>query len=373
MAGIHIPSAKKLTDTRAYAGNPPRGHDCRTEPGASALSEGDLPVSYRAFVVNKVDGEFSSGVTSLEESALPEGDVTINVEWSGVNFKDGLASMANSAVIRKYPMVPGIDLAGTVESSTDARYKPGDAVVAIGYEIGVSHPGGYAQKARIPAKWLSPLPAGLSAKEAMALGTAGFTAAMSVEAIEKHGITPASGTVLVTGATGGVGSTAVSMLANLGYTIAASTGKDSEHPYLKGLGAGEILPREETSAESARPMESERWAAVVDPVGGSTTAFALRTLKRDGIVALSGNTGGFPVATTVLPFILRGVTLAGIESVQYPIEQRVRLWQRCGSDLKPKGLLDSIAHETNLDGLAGALAQILEGKIRGRVLVNTQA
>ncbi|OAI40722.1 quinone oxidoreductase [bacterium SCGC AG-212-C10] len=331
-----------------------------------------MPVSYRAFVVNKVDGEFSSGVTTLEEADLPPGEVTVNVEWSSVNFKDGLASAANSAVIRKYPMVPGIDLAGTVIESTDTRYTAGQPVIVIGYETGVSHPGGFAQKARVPANWVSPTPAGLTTKEAMALGTAGFTAAMSVEAIQKHGITPASGPVLVTGATGGVGSTAIAMLSNLGYTIAASTGKEAEHEYLKSLGATEILTREEVSAESTRPMESERWAAVVDPVGGSTCAYALRTTKREGIVALSGNTGGFPVATTVLPFILRGITLAGIESVQYPIAERIRLWHRCATDLKPRGLLDSIAHETNLDGLSDALTQILGGQIRGRVLVNTQ-
>jgi putative YhdH/YhfP family quinone oxidoreductase len=253
--------------------------------------------------------------------------------------------------------------------SVDPRFAPGDSVVVIGNDIGVAHPGGFAELARVPGDWALPLPPGLSAKEAMALGTAGFTAAMSVDALQRHGVRPESGPVLVTGATGGVGSTAVSMLAGLGYTVAGSTGKASEHQFLRDLGASEILAREEVSAESERPLESERWAGAVDPVGGATTAYLLRTMKRDGCVALSGLTGGSKIATTVMPFILRGVSLLGVESVWCPREVRQRIWQRCATDLKPRGLLESIAFETDLEGLPAVLADILEGKVRGRALV----
>lgn len=326
-------------------------------------------MSYRAFVVNKAGDEFTAGVTTLAESDLPKGDVTVRVEWSSVNYKDGLAASATGRVVRGYPMVPGIDLAGTVVESTDARFAKGQGVVVIGYDLGVAHPGGFAELARVPADWVVALPAGLSAKEAMAIGTAGFTAAMSVEALEAHAVAPAKGPVLVTGATGGVGSTAVSLLAARGFTVAGSTGKADEHQFLRDLGATEILSREEASAESNRPMESERWAGAVDPVGGATTAYLLRTTKYGGSVAVSGLAGGGNVNTTVFPFILRGVNLLGIESVNYPIAERHRLWARLATDLKPKGLLDTIAHETDLDGLAPVLGQILKGQVRGRVLV----
>jgi putative YhdH/YhfP family quinone oxidoreductase len=326
-------------------------------------------VTYRAFVVDKQGEEFSAAIRELPESGLPAGEVTVRVEWSTVNYKDGLACSPNGRVVRNYPMVPGIDLAGTVTASSDARFAPGQEVVVIGYDLGVNHPGGYAETARVPAHWVAALPAGLSAKEAMALGTAGFTAAMSVEALERHGVTPEKGPVLVTGATGGVGSTAVAMLAGRGYTVAASTGKASEADWLRSLGASEILSRDEVNAESTRPMESERWAGAVDPVGGATTAYLLRATKYGGSVALSGLTGGGNVATTVFPFILRGVNLLGIESVNYPIAERRRLWTRLATDLKPRGLLDTIAVETDLSGVSAATASILQGGIRGRVLV----
>lgn len=330
-------------------------------------------MSYRAFVVNKTDTAFSAQITQLDESDLPQGDVTIRVHWSSVNYKDGLASIANGRVVRNYPMTPGIDLAGVVNESTDSRFQPGDEVFVTGYDVGVSHPGGFAELARIPGDWVLKVPDGLSLKETMALGTAGFTAALSIEALERHSLAPANGPVIVTGATGGVGSTAVNMLAGLGYTVAASTGKDSEHDYLRALGASEILSRDEVSAESNRPIEGERWAGAVDPVGGATTSYLARTMKYGGSIALSGNTGGANVATTVLPFILRAVNLLGIESVSCPRDYREQVWTRCGKDLKPKGLLDSIAHETSLDGLPGALEQILQGQVRGRVLVNLGA
>ena len=330
-------------------------------------------MSYRAFVVNKTDSAFSAQITQLDEADLPEGEVTIRVHWSSVNYKDGLASISNGRVIRNYPMTPGVDLAGVVTESRDSRFKEGDEVFVTGYDVGVSHPGGFAEVARIPADWVLKIPDGLTLKETMALGTAGFTAALSIDALEKLGLRPENGPVIVTGATGGVGSTAVSMLAGLGYTVAGSTGKADEHQYLRDLGASEILSREEVSAESNRPLESERWAGAVDPVGGPTTAYLGRTMKYGGSIALSGMTGGTNIPATVYPFILRGVNLLGIESVYCPIEHRKRVWERCGADLKPKGLLDSIAHEVTLDGLPGALEDILQAKVRGRVLVNLGA
>jgi putative YhdH/YhfP family quinone oxidoreductase len=339
----------------------------------TALDSGDYaqesPVTYRALVVDQQGDQFSAAIQELSEADLPPGEVTIRVEYSSVNYKDGLATAANNRVIRRYPMVPGVDLAGVVRESSDRRFKPGDAVIATGNDIGVAHPGGFAELARIPADWVIPLPEGLTAREAMALGTAGLTSALSVEALEAHGLRPENGTVVVTGATGGVGSTAVSMLAQLGYVVAGSTGKADEHDYLRALGASEVLSREDVSAESTRPLESERWAGAVDPVGGATTAYLIRTTKYGGSIALSGNTGGVNFATTVFPFILRGVNLLGIESVNCPIELRARMWERMARELKPRGLLDSIAVEVDLDGVLDVTARIREGKIRGRTLV----
>ncbi len=327
-------------------------------------------MSYRAFVVNKLGDDFTLGVTELDERDLPAGEVTIRVEWSSVNYKDGLACSPTGRVVRSYPMTPGVDLAGKVSASTDSRFSPGDEVVVIGYDVGVAHPGGFAEMARVPADWVVPVPAGLTTKEAMALGTAGFTAALSVHQLERWGVSPANGTAIVTGATGGVGSTAVSMLAGLGYTVAASTGKASEHAFLRDLGATEILSREDVSAESSRPMESERWAAAIDPVGGATTAYLIRTMKYGGSIALSGLTGGGNLPTTVFPFILRGVNLLGIDSVFCPMPLRKEIWNRCGSDLKPRGLMESIASEIGLDGVEAAAAKIRNGEIKGRVLVD---
>lgn len=326
-------------------------------------------MGYRAIVVDKQGDDFSVNVKELSESDLPPGDVTIKVEWSSINYKDGLALSPNGRVLRSYPMVPGVDLAGTVLESTDSRFAKGSHVVVTGYDIGVAHPGGFAELARVPAGWVMPLPDGLTTKEAMALGTAGMTAAMSVQALEHNGLRTDHGTVIVTGATGGVGSTAVNMLARLGYTVAGSTGKASEHDFLRDLGATEILSREEVSAESTRPLETERWAGAVDPVGGPTTAYLVRTMKYGAGIALSGLTGGNAVATTVFPFILRGVSLLGIDSVMCPMPKRQAIWARLGKDLKPNGLLDSIAVETDLDGVAAVCAQILGGKVRGRTLV----
>ncbi|MFN8618533.1 MAG: oxidoreductase [Dehalococcoidia bacterium] len=326
-------------------------------------------MGYRALVVDKQGDDYTVSTKELSEADLPAGDVTIKVEWSSINYKDGLALSPTGRILRSFPMVPGVDLAGTVVESKDSRFSAGSHVVVTGYDVGVSHPGGFAELARIPADWVMPLPEGLTTKEAMALGTAGMTAAMSVEALEHNGLRPGQGTVIVTGSTGGVGSTAVSMLAQLGYTVAGSTGKASEHDFLRSLGATEILSREDVSAESNRPMESERWAGAVDPVGGPTTAYLIRTMKYGASIAVSGLTGGTAVATTVFPFILRGVNLLGIDSVMCPMAKRQHVWARMGKDLKPKGLLDSIAVETDLDGVAAVCADILGGKVKGRTLV----
>ncbi len=325
--------------------------------------------SFKAFVVNKTSEGFTAGLKDLAQSDLPAGEVLVQVAYSSVNYKDGLASIPDGKIVRTYPFVPGIDLSGTVVESSDSRFKAGDEILATSYDIGVSHYGGYSQYARLRADWIVPLPQGLSLKEAMALGTAGFTAALSVHQLEKNGLTPANGPVLITGATGGVGSIAISILKKLGYTIAASTGKTEEHDYLKSLGVSDILGREETSAESTRPIEKERWAGSIDAVGGSTLAYLLRSTKNAGSVAACGNTGGPNLTTTVFPFILRGVNLLGIESATCPMELRRHLWQQLASDYKPDTLLDTIGKEASLEELPQVLAAILKGGVRGRTIV----
>ncbi len=322
---------------------------------------------FRAFVVNMSGDNFSAGFQDLTREELPAGEVLIQVAYSSVNYKDGLASIAQGKVVRRYPLVPGIDLAGIVAESSDPRFKEGDAVITTSYDLGVSHSGGYSEYARVRADWVVPLPTGLSLKEAMIIGTAGLTAGLALHQMEKLGLKPENGPVLVTGATGGVGSVGISVLKKRGYTVAASTGKSSEHAYLKALGADEILSREETSAESKRPMEKERWAGSLDSVGGSTLAYLIRTTKYGGSIAAYGNTGGGNVATTVFPFILRGVNLLGIESAQCPLELRREIWQQLASDYKPA--LEIIGHEIAFEELPQALAAILKGGTKGRVVV----
>ncbi len=326
-------------------------------------------MSFRAFVVTKDDDDFAASVQMLDDTDLPDGDVTVAVEWSDLNYKDGLACTPNGRVVTSYPMTLGIDFAGTVVESSDSRYAVGDSVVATGYDLGTGHPGGYAERVRVPGDWLSPMPEAMTSEEAMALGTAGITAAMSIDAIERAGIGPDAGPVMVSGATGGVGSTAVAMLAARGYTVHASTGKAAEHDFLRNLGASEILDREELAAESRRPLERERWAAAVDPVGGSTTVSLLRQTKYGGVVALSGLTGGAGISTTVMPFILRGVTLAGIESVYWPGDDRPRLWARMAEDFSSGNLLDLVEARISLEDVPEAAARILAGGVRGRILV----
>lgn len=324
--------------------------------------------NFKALVVNKDDNAFTVDIQQLNLDDLPEGEVLIEVAYSSVNYKDGLAAIPDGKIVSTYPFVPGIDLAGTVVSSEDDRFKEGDQVIATSYEIGVTHYGGFSEYARIPADWIVPLPEGLTLKEAMTFGTAGFTAALSVQYLQDHGVKPEDGPVLVSGATGGVGSAAVSMLSKLGYEVVASTGKDSEHDYLRSIGANEIISREALQPEKIRPLDSQRWAGAVDPVGGKTLAYILSTTKYGGTVAVSGLTGGPNVPTTVFPFILRGVKLIGVDSVYCPMSIRQKLWQRLATDLKPEKL-DQITREITLEELPQALKDILQGKLTGRTIV----
>jgi len=328
-----------------------------------------MQASFTAFVVDKKEEGFTATFKDLTEADLPSGEVLIKVSYSSVNYKDGLASIPEGKIVRRYPFVPGIDLSGVVAESSDPRYKAGDEVIVTSYELGVSHYGGFSEYARVRADWVVPLPSGLTLKEAMALGTAGFTAALAVYKLEHNGLHPENGPVLVTGATGGLGSIAISILKNLAYTVAASTGKESEHAYLKALGAAEIVTREEAAAESNRPLEKERWAGSVDAVGGATLAYLLCTTRTGGSIASCGNTGGANVSTTVFPFILRGNNLLGIDSVNCPMELRRQVWEHLASDYKPTHLLDLIGHEVPFADLPQTLSAILKGGVRGRTIL----
>lgn len=326
-----------------------------------------MPDSFRALIVDRADGKFDSGIRTLPFSELPPNPVLVRVLYSSLNYKDGLAIHDSAKVIRRFPMVPGIDLAGVVEESADPRYRPGDAVLATGCGIGEEHWGGYAAYARLKPEWIVPLPNGLEARHAMALGTAGFTAMLCVEALEHHHVAPESGEVLVTGASGGVGSIAVMLLAKLGHKVVASSGKAEAARDLSAFGASEVLPREALSGPG-KPLESARWSGVVDTVGGGTLVRALAQTKLFGCVAACGNAGGVAMNGTVLPFILRGVTLAGITSVNQPIERRLKLWPRLAS-LVSLDHLDAITQEINLNQLHNYTARILRGEIRGRTVV----
>jgi acrylyl-CoA reductase (NADPH) len=323
-------------------------------------------------VLEQQDKKVSHGVRELADGDLPQGEVTVAVEFSTVNYKDGMVMKGLGNLVRNYPHVPGIDFAGTVEQSSDVRYKPGDKVVLTGWRVGEAHWGGYAQKARVKADWLVKLPDGLTAKQAMAVGTAGFTAMLCVLALENHGLKPDAGTVLVTGAAGGVGSVAVSILAKLGYAVAASTGRSAEHDYLKSLGAVEIVERASLSESSGRPLDRERWAGCVDTVGASTLATVLTQLQYGRSVAACGLAGGAKLETTVIPFLLRGVNLLGIDSVMQPYENRVKTWRRIASDL-PHDKLAAMTDVTGLGGIGEAAERILQGKIRGRMVVDVNA
>lgn len=325
--------------------------------------------TFRALVVDKAGDGVALNLETWTQDRLMDGEVTIKVAYSSVNYKDGLAVRADGRVVRSYPLVPGIDLAGTVLESADSRYSPGAEVIVHGYDLGVAHHGGMSEVARVPAGWVVPLPAGLTTKQAMALGTAGFTAALSVARLEEAGLQPGTGPVIVTGASGGVGSTAVDILAARGYEVFASTGSVESHEYLRGLGAKEIIGRAETSAESDRPLERGRWAGAVDAVGGSTLAYLLRTTNYGGSIAISGNAGGGSFSATVYPFILRAVNVLGIDSVAVPIERRIALWERIATDLRPPHLDDSIAREVSLEEAPSVLAAIVRGAVQGRTVV----
>jgi acrylyl-CoA reductase (NADPH) len=315
----------------------------------------------QAFVAEKTEDGVVRGVRDdFDTGELGEGDVLVRVAWSSVNYKDALATIAKGQVARISPLIPGVDLAGTDEDS-------GEEVLAHGYELGVSHHGGYAECARVPSEWIVPLPDGLSPKQAMTIGTAGYTAARCVIALEAAGLNPDAGPVLVTGASGGVGSTAVDILAARGYEVVASTAK--EEAFLLSLGAAEVISREEAAGDASRPLDKARWAGVVDCVGGDVLAGAIRSLRYGGAVAACGNTGGVKLPTTVLPFILRGVSLLGVDSVQTPIKERQQTWRRLATDLRPPHLEDALAHEIGLDGLDDALTRILAGELSGRTIV----
>lgn len=323
--------------------------------------------SFRAFQAVTDGAAVQRGVVNLDAADLPGDGALVDVQWSGVNYKDGLASTPKGRVARISPIIPGIDLAGTLAEDAD-HLKAGTQVIAHGYDLGVSRHGGYAARARVPAEWLVPLPTGLTARDAMVIGTAGFTAALAVIALEEHGVTADQGPVLVTGATGGVGSVAVDLLASRGYTVVASTGKPESHEYLRSLGAVDIVDRS-TLSEPGKPLDAMTWAAAVDCVGGVTLANVLARIQYGGAVAATGLTGGADLPTTVMPFILRGVSLLGIDSVQVPIERRTEVWSRLGDDLKPEGL-EGIGHDIGLDDLDAALTEILAGRVTGRYVVD---
>ncbi|MBB3239116.1 acrylyl-CoA reductase (NADPH) [Pseudomonas sp. Tn43] len=323
---------------------------------------------FKGILIEKLGEKHSARLTELKDDQLPSGNVTVKVAYSTLNYKDALAITGKGPVVRSFPMVPGIDLAGTVESSDDPRYKPGDRVLLNGWGVGESHWGGLAQKARLNGDWLIPHPDRLTERESMAVGTAGYTAMLCVMALERHGLKPSNGTVLVTGATGGVGSFAISLLAGAGYSVTAVTGKVSEEAYLKSLGATTIIDRAELSAPG-RPLAKEKWAAVIDSVGSHTLANACASTMSEGLVAACGLAQGMDFPATVAPFILRGISLLGINSVTQPFERRVEAWERLANQLN----LDALSLMTRDIGIEAALpaaVDLLDGKIRGRLIVD---
>ncbi len=323
--------------------------------------------TFKAIRIDKADKGTTAALTQFDEAELMDGDVTVRVEWSTLNYKDGLALTGKAPVVRRFPMIAGIDFAGTVEASSHPQWKAGDKVVCTGWGMGETHLGAYAEMARVKGDWLVALPQGLSTRDAMAIGTAGFTAMLSVLALEKHGLSPKSGPVVVTGAAGGVGSVAIAVLSKLGYHVIASTGRASEADYLKQLGAAEIIDRNELSAP-AKPIAKERWAGGVDSVGSTTLANLLSMTKYGGAIAACGLAAGMDLPSSVAPFILRGVCLLGIDSVMCPIEPRKAAWQRLASDLD-RTKLSEITHEISLDQVSEWGAKILAGQVRGRIVV----
>ncbi|MDM0081272.1 MDR family oxidoreductase [Variovorax sp. J31P179] len=327
---------------------------------------------FDALLLTKADdGTTRAAVTALDDAALPEGEVRVDVAFSTVNYKDALAITGKSPVVRKFPMVPGIDFAGTVAESSDARYKKGDPVLLNGWGVGETHWGGLAQQARVKADWLVAIPPGFDARQTMAIGTAGYTAMLCVMALQQHGLTPASGPVLVTGANGGVGTIAIALLARLGFEVHASTGRTAEAAHLQRLGAREIIDRA-TLGEPGKPLQKERWAGAVDSVGSHTLANVCASLRYGGTVAACGLAQGMDFPASVAPFILRGVTLAGVDSVQAPQARRVEAWRRLAAEL-PRDLLDANTQTLGLGAVAELAPRLLAGQVRGRVVVDVWA
>ncbi|NGM47437.1 oxidoreductase [Rhodobacter sp. SGA-6-6] len=328
---------------------------------------------FRAILMEKAGDAAAARLAELEDGALPEGEVTVAVEYSTLNYKDGLClSPSGGGLVRNYPHVPGIDFAGRVESSSDPRYRPGDAVVLTGWRVGEAHWGGFAEKARVRADWLVPLPAGLTTRQAMAIGTAGFTAMLALIDLEAHGLTPDAGEVLVTGAAGGVGSVAVALLAARGYRVAAVTGRPETADYLAGLGAARIVPREDLAETVKKPMESETWAGCIDAVGGAMLARVLGQMKAEAAVAAVGNAGGLQVPANIIPFLLRGVKLLGINSVTVPYLRRVQAWDRLAREM-PMAKLKAMVRPAALTEVPALGAAILKGQVQGRVVVDVRA
>jgi acrylyl-CoA reductase (NADPH) len=326
--------------------------------------------TFKAIRIDKAEKGTTVALTQFDEADLMDGDVTVRVEWSTLNYKDGLAVTGKAPVVRRFPMIAGIDFAGTVETSSHPAWKAGDQVIGNGWGMGETHLGAYAEKARVKGEWLVRLPEGLSSRDAMAIGTAGYTAMLSVLALEKYGLTAKAGPVIVTGAAGGVGSVATAVLSKLGYHVIASTGRMAEADYLKGLGAAEVIDRNELSGP-AKPLARERWAAGIDSVGSTTLANVLSMTKYGGAVAACGLAAGMDLPTSVAPFILRGVCLLGIDSVMCPLELRKAAWIRLATDLDHAKLAE-ITHEIGLDEVIGAGAKILAGQVRGRIVVKIQ-
>jgi acrylyl-CoA reductase (NADPH) len=324
--------------------------------------------SFKALLIEECDGQVVSAITDMDESRLDAGEVTIRVAYSSVNYKDALAATGAGKIIRRFPCVGGIDLSGVVIKSADPRFKQGDPVIATSFDIGVAHHGGYAEIARVPADWVVPLPAGLSLYEAMALGTAGFTAALAIVRMEENRLTPAKGAVIVTGATGGVGSLAVDMLAKIGYHVVALTGKESEAGYLRSLGAAEVMMRQSIDLTKIRPLDKGRWAAAVDNLGGDILAWIASTMEQGGTIASIGLAASMKLNTTVAPFILRGVSLLGIDSGYIREPYRRDVWQRLASDLRPPHL-ESMSRKIAFEELPATFAEYVAGRAKGRVVV----
>lgn len=324
--------------------------------------------SFKAFRISNSDGKISGAIVETTLDALTPGDVVIQAEYSSVNYKDALAATGAGKILRRFPLIGGIDAAGVVATSSDARFREGDRVLVTGYDLGVAQDGGYASFVRVPADWVVRIPDGLTSRETMMLGTAGFTAGLSILRLERNGLQTGQGPVVVTGATGGVGSLAIAALARLGYEVTAITGKDDAHDYVRALGARDIVSRT-TLTMGTRPLEAARWAGAIDAVGGDMLAWLTRTTNYGGGIASTGLTGGVELRTTVMPFILRGVSLIGIDSAMCPMPIRLEVWRRLATDMKPADL-NAIAHEITLDGLPAAFDTLLAGKARGRFVVN---